>query len=362
MTPGEIGSRGGEGEWAGSDLPIRPPRTSDRPAILDLLRQTVGETSASRKTEAFWVWKHVEGAFGPSYSICAWDDGSAEPRIVGLRTLMWWEFVDPSGSTQRAARAVDTATHPDYQRRGIFSRLTRRAIEDLRDEGAAFIFNTPNDQSLPGYLKMGWTRVARWPVYVRPVRWLPTARALLGGSTPRSHAPRGSSFTSWSQFREDDPDGVNAVISVHERLRPTVGYRTPRTLSYLDWRFGKHPDITYYVHAIREGTELSGFAICRPVPGAKGLRALVITELFVRAPTASACRRLLSSLMRATSCDYVMAHFAPGTVERRALTRCGFVRAPKRGYTFVALPLGNIAFDPRIADSWDLTLSELEIF
>ena len=32
------------------------------------------------------------------------------------------------------------------------------------------MFNTPNDQSRPGYLKMGWQVVGRVPIGVRPAR------------------------------------------------------------------------------------------------------------------------------------------------------------------------------------------------
>ncbi|MDH5380092.1 MAG: hypothetical protein OEW75_04520, partial [Cyclobacteriaceae bacterium] len=32
-----------------------------------------------------------------------------------------------------------------------------------------FIFNTPNEKSRPGYLKMGWVDAGRLPVYFRPV-------------------------------------------------------------------------------------------------------------------------------------------------------------------------------------------------
>ena len=41
----------------------------------------------------------------------------------------------------RAARAVDTVTQPDAQRRVIFSLLTRTAIEALRKDGVALVFN-----------------------------------------------------------------------------------------------------------------------------------------------------------------------------------------------------------------------------
>ena len=67
------------------------------------------------------------------------------------------------GSTLHAVRAVDTATHPDHQGRGLFTALTMHALEACRAEGVAFVFNTPNAQSRPGYLKMGWREVGRPP-------------------------------------------------------------------------------------------------------------------------------------------------------------------------------------------------------
>ena len=83
-----------------------------------------------------------------------------------FRVLMRWEFVE-HGRVVHAVRAVDTATHPDYQGRGIFTRLTLHALDELRHE-IDFVFNTPNDQSRPGYLKMGWQVVGRLPTAVRP--------------------------------------------------------------------------------------------------------------------------------------------------------------------------------------------------
>ena len=62
---------------------------------------------------------------------------------------------------------MDTATHPDFQGKGIFTTLTLGAIPDLRDDGVDLVFNTPNDKSRPGYLKMGWSEVGRVPVGIR---------------------------------------------------------------------------------------------------------------------------------------------------------------------------------------------------
>ena len=65
-----------------------------------------------------------------------------------------------NGITFRCVRAVDTATHPDFQRRGIFRLLTRPGSKWRAEQGLDLIFNSPNEKSGAGYLTMGWQK--RW--------------------------------------------------------------------------------------------------------------------------------------------------------------------------------------------------------
>ena len=87
-------------------------------------------------------------------------------KIVGLRAFMRWEFVR-GGEVLHAVRAVDTATHPDYQGKGLFTAMTMHGLDVIKDDGIDFVFNTPNDKSRPGYLKMGWQEVGKLPVAIR---------------------------------------------------------------------------------------------------------------------------------------------------------------------------------------------------
>ncbi len=141
---------------------IRPASPADHPALVDLLRTTMGWPEGP-EGHRLWQWKHVDSPFGPSVMWMAEEGG----RPIGVRPFMRWEF-ERGSSVVRAARAVDTATHPDHQGKGVFSALTRAALDELRGDGVQFVFNTPNSQSLPGYLKLGWTKVGRLPVAVRP--------------------------------------------------------------------------------------------------------------------------------------------------------------------------------------------------
>lgn len=342
---------------------IRPCSREDEPAVLELVRGAFGEPPGGQRTTAFWRWKHVDNPFGRSYALCAVD--APTDTIAALRVLMRWTLRAPDGGIRRPVRAVDTATHPDHQRRGLFSELTRHAIQDLGRQGVPFVFNTPNRNSLPGYLKMGWQAVARWPVYVRPVRWRNTIRHLVGRRASVSHdadlTSTGAGLLAWQVFRERYGTAVAEIVAAHEAGRHLVGYRTERTLEYLDWRYGAHPHLEYHVHVLDSGGTLEGFLIVRRALGAFGLQTFLITELFVRRPSVLSVARLLRSLIRQRSCDYLSGHAAAGTLERKAFFQTGFLPAPSRGYTFVARPLNGVSPDPTRRRSWDLTLGELEI-
>ena len=103
------------------------------------------------------------------------------PPCVHAVALRGGDDDAPSGACGRHGHASRA-----FQGRGIFSMLTRRALEDLRHE-ADLVFNTPNEKSLPGYLKMGWQVVGQVPIRVRirrPIRFLRHAAHVEARSRP----------------------------------------------------------------------------------------------------------------------------------------------------------------------------------
>ena len=343
---------------------IRPYEPESIPAILALTRTALGDSGAVQKTEAFWQWKHQDNPFGPSYGLYAWDE--AARLAAGLRVLMRWEYRSPDRQPYQAVRAVDTATHPAFQRRGIFSTLTRQAIEDLTNEGVHFIFNTPNRRSLPGYLKLGWQIVAAWPLYaklLRPGR-MGLRRLGLGRGAPPAgqfEAFFGPDILPWSVFVERYGQAIEPLVDSWEAERNRVGLRTPRPLDYLQWRYGRHPHQTYGVCPSETSAGLAGFGVVRPNVR-YGWQEIVLTDIFLAEPSPQAGRSLLNKLAGQTKGDYLVAHFAEKTLERSLLKRSGFFRLPRQGLTFTVralnLPWPDVV-DPR---NWDLTLGDLEVF
>lgn len=204
-------------------MEIRIANTADKSAIVALLKASLGETS-SPKTAGYWDWKHINNPFGSSPVLLATEG----EEIIGARAFMRWQW--QRGDKQFSAlRAVDTATHPDHQGKGIFKKLTLQLVDQCTAEGDHFVFNTPNDQSRPGYLKMNWVQAAKIPVAIRvsPWGWLPFTAKPLEASAWQS-AKASSLCRIWN-----------------ERLMASGKYFTPKSSQYLYWRYVINPVLTY---------------------------------------------------------------------------------------------------------------------
>jgi GNAT superfamily N-acetyltransferase len=336
-----------------------------RAAVLDLLAEVLGPPYEGDGAAEFWQWKHEANPFGPSAGLYARDAETG--KALGLRILMRWVLEGRDGERIPAARAVDTATHPAYRRRGIFSELTRQAIGDLAREGVGLIFNTPNrETSLPGYLKLGWRVVAEWPLYVRLLRPGRMAGGLLGRWQDADGAPSfgeffGPGILPWAAFEARYGAVLEGFLEGWEGSRVRTGLRTLRDASYLRWRYGGHPLPRYGVWPWEDGDGLAGVAIVRP-NRRRGLREVVLAELLLREADPGPGRDLLRSLRGQLRGDYLVAHFGRGTLELDLLKRAGFFRIPGRGLLFVARSLQGQQPEALAAGNWDLSLGDLEVF
>jgi GNAT superfamily N-acetyltransferase len=144
-------------------LTIRQPDPHELPKIISLLKASLGDGS-SEKSEKYWNWKHMNNPFGASPVLVAEENG----ELIGIRAFMRWDW-QMGDKVYRCLRAVDTATHPAHQGKGIFKKLTLQLIDEAGKQGFDFIFNTPNTQSTPGYLKMGWKTWGKVPLWLHPV-------------------------------------------------------------------------------------------------------------------------------------------------------------------------------------------------
>jgi GNAT superfamily N-acetyltransferase len=321
-----------------SELEIRRATDADRDEIVALLGASLRREADPRFVQLF-AWKHEENVFGRSPAWVAVDGD----RIAGFRVLMPWEFVE-HGEVVRAVRAVDTATHPDYQGRGIFTSLALHAIDELRGE-VAFIFNTPNDQSRPGYLKMGWQVVGRVPTAVRPTGWRGLTRiATARVPAERWTAPSDAGVPATEVLADDA-----ALARLVESQPATGALRTRLSPAFLQWRYGT-PLLSYRAVAAPGGVQ-DGVAFFR-IRRRGAAREAALCDVIAPGADRGVVGELTRAVTRAADADYVIRLGGglrpPG----------GLVRLPGQG----PLLTWRAVTARRAPDAWDLTLGDIELF
>jgi GNAT superfamily N-acetyltransferase len=326
----------------GVDLVVRAATDEDEPVMAELVRGAMGWPADAPLAE-YLRWKHHQNPFGRSPAWVAVDDGA----IVGLRTLLRWEFEVPTGPPLRAVRAVDTATAASHRGQGVFTRLTLHGVEACRADGCDLVFNTPNDKSRPGYLKMGWRVVGRLPVAFRPCRasGLP---ALARAGVP---AERFSTPTTAGEAASDALGDATALDELLDAQPPPSGVRTRRSVAYLRWRYDGFSPLHYRV-IVAPGGVRRGLAVFRLRQRGRALEAAVVEVLAVDGPTR---RALLRDLVRACGADYALLIAAPASV-----VGAGFAPLPRRGPILTCRPLQGDG--PSTVGGWGLSLGDVELF
>jgi hypothetical protein len=339
-----------------SDQPAieyRPYTRADEEQIVDLLRISMKKPDFP-DMPGFWRWKHYENPFGESPGLVAIGEGT----VIGLRVFLRWEW-RAKGRIFRAVRAVDTATHPDWGRRGIFEHMTREMIERLTADGMDFIFNTPNQYSMPGYLKMGWTLVGRLPLRIRPQRpsrvlKVAAQRSGLGGATAITELADNSVVLELLSR-----PAVQELTQAAENGSDGGKLSTVRTPAYLEWRYGHNRWYSY-----RAGFDSRGDSAALVIARSSrrgALNELLVTDVVTSPDRGS--RRLAAGIARGLAAEAKADYIAVSAFGDALGASNGYWSIGQRGPNMTVRPLREgLAPDPRVFASWGAAFGDLELF
>lgn len=331
-----------------SDLTYRRATDADRPAIIALCRASLGWKQGD-PNEAFFGWKHDRNPFGMSP---AWVAVTPDGQIVGLRVFLRWEFEEP-GSTRRitTVRAVDTATHPDWQGKGIFTKLTLAAVEELKQDGLDVVFNTPNDQSRPGYIKMGWQVVGRVPVEVR-VRSVMAAARLRGARAAAEKWSAGTTAGIDARQALADSDALERLVA---KLPSATGIHTARSVEYYQWRYEFEP-LGYQAFPLGDSLE-DGVVLFRVRKRGTATELTICDVLAPAGTPTKLTRKAIGHLLSAAGADYAIGAAAPTLV---ASLRSGSIPLNRLGPILTWREVSRHGIPER--GDLSLTLGDIELF
>jgi hypothetical protein len=253
-------------------------------SIVKLLNKSLGSLSKNSNFNSdYFDWKHLNNPFGKSLMVVAVDD---ESNVIGFRSFMKWKFNYYENEIV-AVRAVDTATDPKCQGKGVFKSLTLEAIGLAKEENQ-FIFNTPNFNSFPIYLKLGWKLVKKQKFSIYPSNVYSLIKVGL------------SLFFSYDEQAEPPFNELSEVSLINYTYSIYAGNGTKVTRSYFEWRYIKNPKYKYYECNLTENVlGVFRFNI------RKGIPELILIDMLAK-PNTEIGNINLKSVLKKSKCAYIL--------------------------------------------------------
>ena len=331
------------------DFAIEEFQLGDREQVRELYAACYGRDSDRYPSPAEWDWRYRNGIYKSTIWLAKWGDRVAAQRPTVIKTVKIGQEYYP------AAHFMDVMTHPDFRRRGLFTRLVQWATAAVTEQGAAICYTFPNENSFPGYArKTDWTHVGSLSLFMKPVNAEALLRERIRNPVLRNVLAlllRPGLALACRESSRGRATGVSIrrLLSFDERFdafwdQVANDYEVilRRDSRHLNWRYIQRPSVEYAVYAAEEGEQILGFIVVR-TRRMFGMNLGLIVELLTlnqderlaQALVATGVQHLVEVGAEAIAC--VMFDHQPYC---QALRREGFIHVPEkllpRRFYFVA--------------------------
>ncbi len=318
----------------------RDYQSGDESPILTLYK----EVNNKEMTLAYWRWKFAKNPFGKAVMKLMFDDN----KLIGLYAVIPMN-VQVHKNLVKAALSVNTMTHPDYERQGIFTYLAEEVYEKCQREDFRFVYGFPNENSYYGFTrKLGWKDLGKMTALEKE----------LGAQTAREKCKRDSIYSV-----EKLDERVN---SLWNRTKDSYHVIVPRTEEFLNWRFAEHPAVKYAKFISQDGSnEILGYLVLKIYTEGDETKGHIVDMLCVNEE--DIVKDFLSysyNYFVERGVDDLSCWASEGSLYAQVLKQEGFIRKEFEVYFGVRAfdREDKLAGDVEQIDNWHLTMCDLDVF
>lgn len=321
-------------EWS-----IRAYADGDEERIFDLFRAVYPDRGWSLeywRRSWCWIYKENPAAAGKIWIWLAEHEG----RIVGQYAVIP-VAMSIAGKNVLGAQSVDTMTHPDYRRQGIFETLARKVYEQAHTDGIHIVYGFPNQSSYPGFVeKLNWFDITTVQIMFKPLNWENALKPKIDNRFLLKLTAIGGSILQKVVYRTQKTPiikdlAITQTSSFDERVNrfwDKVSQRYPimvvRDKDYLNWRYVTVPDASYLIYVAEIAGEICGYIVLRYVQE-EGVKVSTIFDILAQSEGIAQCliSKAVEHSMQAKA-DILYYSFWANKPFIRALRRNGFIFRP----------------------------------
>jgi len=217
-------------------------------------------------------------------------------------------------------QSMDTMTHPDYQKRGLFTKLANMTYNYLVEkEGGVNLVGIPGSNSLYGFVnKLQWKKIQEFRYFFAHKTWF-QARSLLHKKrdlTLVRAAQMSPALRQYFDQREPSSSAITNLLSA----------------DFFNWRVFQNPYKGFNVVTFEDNKSIVGVAAYALDEKKRGLIHLLDfrKQSFFAEYTASA----IALLFRETGSQYLYTWEPLNKKIHQAYSNCGFIKNPIDGGPF----------------------------
>lgn len=314
-------------------------------------------------------------------------DLAIDGKILAGQYCIQPQYFSIYGIKKKAALSLDTLTHPNYQKKGIFSTLANSVYKKLADSGFSFVYGFPNTQSRYGLLThLNWHKIKPGFHLVAPIG----AASWHSGASPSPAYGLMNSLIKYSRKTgniiykcgsqciahgfsvKEVNEPSEKINSLWNNLKENATIIKWRDFEYISWRYYKNPENKYkYYELTNSSGDICGLAILKENAGGHVKRS-VLMELVVAHGNSRGLIKLLSELhdiLISINCGFCEVFCPPGNWMFPYLIGFGFIWIPDKYFhdsaVKAALHLGN--YPPRPVDlfnsnNWFISCGDADHF
>jgi len=251
------------------DWQIRPYREGDESQIFELWKAAYPERQLVWEPWfRWWHWMYKENSLGFTIWLA-----EHKGKIVGQYAIVHI-LMNINGRNTVCAQSLNTLTHPEYRRQGMFETLAKTVFKEAYNKGIHIIYGFPNEKSYPGFVnKLNWFDIASLPYMYKTLNWEVILRKRTGNKFVLKLGALSLKIYSNVFHRISKAPFVSGLIirqasSFDERINEfwdRVSSQFPiavtKNKDYLQWRYVSVPDKDYYIYLAEKAGGICGYIV-----------------------------------------------------------------------------------------------------
>jgi len=249
--------------------------------------------------------------------------------------------LNAGGETYKACTSLDTYTHENYRKQGIFTALADALFAHVKEDGRKFTIGFPNQNSRPGFLK-NLKFVEPLPVYelLRPFNYkynnAPAAMKRVVAALPTGFLGCAASVAKRLSFMRAQSLTEGFVAPLWERAGRSSVLTLKKDWPWTDWRYNRNPSQNYeFLTVAGKGGAPSGYAVWnrRKEKNKAGMNCLHLVDVVAADEATRFCLIAEFLDIAARECDAVYAKANINSMEGAMLMANAFI--PRTPVSFI---------------------------